>query len=157
MPTSNLCYHRVLLLLLTTFALNSCGSLSLQWVDYSWPVESVLKVTPQNTLDDGRYAVTIRMTNLAIEEFQDSSALIGASLRLLRNVEGYYFITGPKFKNVYVFTPGASELNLKSKIQVSETGLKSPALNQRTPYVEVVDGKGWKKLLTSDSIEEEAK
>jgi hypothetical protein len=92
---------------------------------------------------------------LAIEEFQDSSALIGTSLRLIRSEEGYYFVTGPKFKHVYVFTPGASELNLKSKIEISETGLKSPALNQRTPYVELVDGKTLKKLLTSDNIVEE--
>ncbi|MEK9136711.1 MAG: hypothetical protein AAB393_06270 [Bacteroidota bacterium] len=135
----------------------SCSTLNLQWVDYSWPVESVVKVGQRNTVDEGRYAISIRVTNLSLEEFQDSSALIGASLRLLRNEEGYYFITGPKFKNVYVFTPGASELNLKSRIQVSETGMKSPALNQRTPYVEVVDGKNWKRLLTSDSIVEETK
>jgi hypothetical protein len=129
----------------------------MQWVDYSWPVESVLKVNQKNTVEEGRYAISMRMTSLAIEEFQDSTALIGTSVRLMRSEEGYYFITGPKFKNVYVFTPGASELNLKSKIQVSETGLKSPAMNQRTPYVEVVDGKNWKRLLTSDSMVEEKK
>ena len=83
--------------------------------------------------------------------------MIGTPLRLIRNEEGFYFITGPKFKNVYVFTPGASELNLKSRIQVSETGLKSPALNQRPPFVEVVDGKGWKRLLSSNDIVEEKK
>jgi hypothetical protein len=77
-------------------------------------------------------------------------------LRLLRNEEGYYFMTGPKFKHVYVFEPGASELVLQSKILVSEAGLKTPALNQRSPHVEVVDGK-WKRLLSIDSIVEEGK
>jgi hypothetical protein len=145
------------LLFVIPFTLSSCASLSLQWVDYSWPVESVLKVSQHNTIEEGRYAVSIRVTNLAIEEFQDSSALIGTSLRLIRSEEGVYFVTGPKFKNVYVFTPGASELNLKSRIQVSETGLKSPALNQRTPYIELVDGKTLKKLFDSNSIVEEKK
>jgi hypothetical protein len=154
MRKSDTYYYRALLLV-ASFTLSSCASISLQWVDYSWPVESVLKVSQHNTIDEGRYAVSIRATNLAIEEFQDSSALIGTSLRLIRSEEGYYFVTGPKFKHVYVFTPGASELNLKSKIQISETGLKSPALNQRTPYVELVDGKTLKKLLTSDNIVEE--
>lgn len=149
-------YNRVVLLVMS-FIFSSCGSLSLQWVDYSWPVESVLKVNQNNTVEEGRYAISVRVTNLAVEEFKDSTALIGASLRLLRSEEGYYFITGPKFKNVYVFNPGPSELNLKSKIEVSETGMKSPALNQRTPYVEVVDGKGWKRLLTCDSVVEEKK
>ncbi len=138
-------------------ALTSCASLTLQWVDYAWPVESVLKVTPQNTIEEGRYAVSMRVTNLALEEFEDSTALIGVPLRLIRNEEGYYFITGPKFKNVYVFTPGASELNLKTRIMVSETGLKSPALNQRSPYIQLVDGKTWKRLLSSDDIVEEKK
>lgn len=149
-------YSRAVLLLMV-FTFSSCGSLSLQWVDYSWPVESVVKVNQNNTVEEGRYAISIRVTNLAMEEFQDSTALIGVALRLLRSEEGFYFITGPKFKNVYVFNPGPSELNLKSKIEVSETGMKSPALNQRTPYVEVVDGKGWKRLLTSDSVAEEKK
>jgi hypothetical protein len=139
------------------FTFSSCGSLSLQWVDYSWPVESVLKVSQNNTVEEGRYAISIRVTNLAIEEFQDSTALVGVSLRLLRSEEGFYFITGPKFKSVYVFNPGPKELNLRSKVEVSEAGMKSPALNQRAPYVEVVDGKDWKRLLTSDSVVEEKK
>jgi len=99
----------------------------------------------------------MRVTNLAMEEFQDSTALIGTNLRLMRDGQGYYFVTGPKFKNVYVFTPGASELNLKSKIEVSETGMKAPALNLRSPYIEVVDGKGWRRLLSNDNIVEDQK
>ncbi|MBM2840657.1 MAG: hypothetical protein HW412_1185 [Bacteroidetes bacterium] len=142
---------------LAALTLTSCASLTLQWVDYSWPVESVLKINQHNTVEEGRYAISIQVTNLALEEFQDSTALIGTSIRLIRSEEGYYFVTGPKFKNVYVFTPGASELNLKSKIQLSETGMKAPAMNQRSPYVEVVDGKNWKRFLTSDSIVEEKK
>jgi hypothetical protein len=138
-------------------ALASCASLSLQWVDYSWPVESVLKVNSANAVEEGRYAVSMRVTNLALEEFEDSTALVGVPLRLIRSEDGYYFITGPKFKNVYVFTPGASELKLKSKIQVSETGLRSPALNQRSPFIEIVDAKGWKRILSNDDIVEEKK
>ena len=149
-------YGRVLFAIgVLTFC--SCASLSLQWVDYSWPVESVPEVSKENTVEARRYAVSIRVTNLALEEFGDSTALIGISLRLIRSEEGYYFITGPKFKSVYVFTPGARELKMKSRIEVSEKGLKSPALNQRAPYVEIVDGKGWKRLLSSDDIVEEKK
>lgn len=138
-----------------TIALSSCSSLSLQWVDYSWPVESVLKVDQHNIIEERRYAISMRVTDLSLEEFQDSTALVGSSVRIIRNEEGYYFITGPKFKNVYVFTPGARELNLKSKIELSENGMKSPAFNLRSPYIEVVDGKNWKRLITSDDIVEE--
>ncbi len=146
---------RGLLVLAFTVVVSSCSSLSLQWVDYSWPVESVLKVDQHNTIEERRYAISMRVTDLALEELQDSSALVGTSLRVIRNEDGYYFITGPRFKNVYVFTPGARELNLKSRIQLSENGMKSPAFNLRSPYIEVVDGKNWKRLITSDDIVEE--
>jgi hypothetical protein len=148
---------KLFIVLIAALTLSACASLSLQWVDYAWPVESVLKVTPENTVEEGRYAVSIRVTNLALEELQDSSALIGTSVRVIRSGQGYYYMTAPKFKNVYVFTPAASELNLKSKITVSETGLKNPAFNQRSPYIELVDGKGFRHLLDTDGIVKEDK
>ncbi len=137
--------------------LPSCASLTLQQVDFAWPVESVVKVSPKNVVEEVRYAISFRVAGVAMEEFGDSTALRGTSLRMLRSVEGFYFVTGPKFKNVYVFTPGASELNMKAKIEVSKSGLKSPALNQRPPYVELLDGRTVKALLKNDSIEEEKK
>jgi hypothetical protein len=137
--------------------LPSCSSLSLQQVDYAWPVESEIKVSPQNVVEENRYAISFRVPQLAAEEFGDSTALKGKKVRMLRSVEGYYFVTAPTFKNVYVFSPGPSELVLKSKIEVSKTGLSAPALNQRPPYVELLDGKNPKINLTSDNIEEEKK
>ena len=116
-----------------------------------------MKVNQHNIIEEVRYAISFRVAGLATEEFSDSTALKGHSLRMLRSVEGYYFVTAPNFKNVYVFTPGASELDMKTKIEVSKTGLKSPALNQRPPYVELIDGKNFKVLLRNDSIEEEKK
>ena len=89
-----------------------------------------------------------------MEEFQDSTALRGAKLRLLRSNEGYYFLTGPRFKHVYVFAPGAAALSLNKAILVAEGGLKNPALNQRPPYVELLDGEGFRRLLTNDDIAE---
>jgi hypothetical protein len=135
-------------------ALSGCSSLRLENVDFGWPVENVVTVTDRNTIEEGRYIVSCNVASLAQEEFQDSTALRGQSLRLLRSSEGYYFVTGPKFKNVYVFKSGPRELSLESKIEVSKSGLKSPALNQRPPYVELLDGESFRRLLTSDDIVE---
>jgi len=134
--------------------LASCASLKLERVDFGWPVESVLTVNNANMIEDVRYAVSASVANLAAEEFQDSTALRGARLRLLRSTEGYYFLTGPKFTHVYVFAPGASTLSLNQAITVNENGLKDPAFNQRPPYVELVDGEGFRRLLTNDAIAE---
>lgn len=141
-------------LIIPLVGLPACSSLRIDSVDFGWPVESVLTVTDANMIEEGRYMVTCSVSKLATEEFQDSTALRGAKLRLLRNNEGYYFLTGPRFKNVYVFTPGAGTLALNSRIEVSKMGLKNPALNQRSPYVELLDGDTPVKLLTSDDIVE---
>ncbi len=135
-------------------ALCSCTTLTLESVDFGWPVESVVTVSDHNMIDEGRYIVAFSISKLASEEFQDSTALKGVQLRLLRNSEGYYFIVGPGFKHVYVFTPGPHQLSVKSAIEVSRTGLRNPALNQRPPYVELIDGDSFKRLLSSDDIVE---
>ncbi len=137
------------------FLLPACSSLSLQQVDYGWPVESVLKVKDNNTVSEGRYAISFNVAPLAEKEFEDPNALKGKELRLLRSNEGMYYITGPNFKYVYVMTPQASELKLRNKFEVSKTGLKKPALNQRDPYVELLDGSDLRLLMTSDELLEE--
>ncbi len=148
--------HRAVLyaLIAPTVVLGACSSLRIENVDYGWPVESVVAVTDNNMIEEGRYVISCRVAQIAEEEFQDSTALRGAKLRLLRSDEGYYFLTGPRFKNVYVFKSGEGELSLKSKIEVSRTGLTNPALNQRSPYVELLDGDTFQRLLSSDDIVE---
>ena len=141
-----------LFLLGAAVILSSCSTLQLDRVDHAWPVESVMTVTPTNLVEDVRYGLTAGVSALATEEFQDSTALRGAKLRMLRSAEGYYFVTGPRFKHVYVFTPGVSALSLNKAITVSETGLKHHALNQRPPYVELIDGDAFHRLLTADAI-----
>lgn len=134
--------------------LPGCSALTLDQVDYGWPVESVVTVTPANEIEEVRYGLRARVGAVAQEEFQDSTALKGTKLRVLRSVEGYYFLTGARFRHVYVFTPGTSTLVLNKAIPVAEGGLKNPALNQRPPYVELVDGDNFRRLLTSDDIVE---
>jgi hypothetical protein len=132
----------------------ACSSLTIRDVDYGWPVESVLTVGPEDQVEDRRYSLVFDATPLAFAEFQDSTALQGSALRLLRSAEGFYFVTGRRFKHVYVFQQGAHELSLMSQIQVSPNGLKDPALNQRPPHVELIDGAGVRLLLTSGGIYE---
>ena len=134
--------------------LAACSSLHIENVEYGWPVESVVTVSENNTIEEGRYILNCRVPDIAEAEFQDSTALRGAKLRLIRSNEGYYFLTGPRFKNVYVFKPGEASLSLNSKIEVSKHGLLNPAFNQRSPYIELLDGDTFQKLLSSDDIVE---
>lgn len=136
--------------------LPACSTFTLQQVDFGWPVESVLTVKDNNTVAEGRYVIAFNVAPLAVREFQDSTALKGKEIRLLRSNEGLYFLTGPNFKYVYVMTPGASVLKLWNAFEVSKIGLKHPVLNQRDPYVELLDGKDMRVLMTSNDIVQQA-
>jgi len=133
----------------------SCTHLTLKEVQFGWPVESVLTVDPQNRIEDRRYSMVADLTSLAAEEFEDSTALRGKEVRLLRSDDGFYFITGKGFKHVYVFAPGEGELVLEASIPVSERGLANPAMNQRPPYVELLDGATLRVKLSHTSVVEE--
>lgn len=145
----------VLLSILCMVLLVSCSSLTLENVDYGWPVESVTTVSPENMVAEGRYALSFNIAPVAQEEFQDTTALRGSQVRILRDHEGFYYLTGPRFKHVYVFKPGRQELNKESIIEVSQTGLQNPALNLRPPYVELLDGQGFRRILSRGGIIEE--
>lgn len=136
--------------------LPACSSLSLQQVDYGWPVESVLTVKDDNTVSEGRYAISFNVAPLAEQEFLNPNALKGREIRLIRGNEGMYYVTGSGFKSVYVLAPKERELSLHTTYEVSETGLKKPALNLREPYVELLDGTEVRLLMTSDDIYKEA-
>lgn len=147
----------ILVALLGSALLSSCASLSIDGAQFAWPVESLLTVSPTNWVDDGKRSLAFTVAGIAMEEFADSSALQGKQVRVIRSLEGYYFVTGKQFKNVYVFAPGISSLDFESKIEVSKTGLKDPAMNQRPPYIELLDGGTAPRKLTAAGIAEEEK
>jgi len=130
---------RTPILLLTVFTMAGCSTLTLQNVDFNWPVESVLTVDRNGTIEDPERGITANLTALSVEEFQDSATVRGMRIHMIRSHEGYYFFTAPRFKRVYVFTPGERELTLKSAIEVAPQGLREPALNQRPPHIELID------------------
>jgi hypothetical protein len=134
----------------------ACTMLTLQPADFSWPVESVIKVDDQGNVTEDRYSTDFSTVGLFYEEFQDSMAYKGKDIHLIRNNGGDYFITGKEFKNVYVLKASEGTLVLEEKIFISEFGLKDPAFNQRSPYIELLDG-DHKINLTNEGIEGDSK
>lgn len=127
---------QVLLLCVLMVGSVSCGpSLVIQNVDYSQPLESVLTPDSENMVHDQRYA--IKFSVAPILETEGASSV--NEIHLIRNHNGYYFVTANEFQNVYVFAPGEGELELENTIEFVETPLGEPAFNQREGYVELVD------------------
>jgi hypothetical protein len=131
-----------------------CASLTLSPVHYQWPVESVLTVDGNGMVEETRYNMTFNVKPLLFEETADSVHVSGVELRVIRDVDGYYFMTAPKFKNVYVFTADEGKLKLERKILISETGMASPAFNQRSPNIQLLNGKEKSMLLSKNGIQQ---
>jgi len=136
-------------------AYSGCSSLTLQSANFSWPVESVLPVNSDGNVVEQRYSIEFNTLPLFFEEYQDSSAYAGKEVRLIRDQQGYYYMTANEFKNVYVFQAGEGELILENKISISETGILRPAFNQRGTYIELIDANNKSFSLTHNGIEGE--
>ena len=130
----------------------ACSVLTLQPANFSWPIESVLPVDDNGKVTDDRYSLEVNTVGMFFEEFQDSLSYKGKEVRMIRDNQGFYFMTASNFKNVYVFKIDEGKMVLSKKIFISEFGLQTPAFNQRNPYIELVDGTN-KMNLTYKGIE----
>jgi hypothetical protein len=145
----------IILFLFLIFITAACSVLTLQPANFSWPIESVLPVDDNGKVTDDRYSIEINTVGLFFDEFQDSLSYRGKEVRMIRDNQGFYFMTASNFKNVYVFKTDEGTLKLEKKIFISEFGLQTPAFNQRNPYIELVDGAN-KMNLTHKGIVEDS-
>jgi hypothetical protein len=141
--------------------LTGCGGLALRPAEFAWPFESVFKVDSKGIAKEqeepARYFIKFNAKPLLFEETGDSVHVADRTFRVIRDGDGYYYITGKDFKNVYVFGSAEGALTLQNKIPVSEKGLESPAFNQRPPYIQLLNGKEAPKMLNKDGIKEGGK
>ena len=130
----------------------ACSVLTLRPANFAWPIESVLKVNDEGEVSEERYSFSFDTKGIYYEEFQDSLAYLDRELRIIRDAQGFYFITGTQFKNVYVFRAYDGAMVLNNKIFISGIGVQNPAFNKRTPHIELIDGEKTLKL-THQGIE----
>ncbi len=134
-------FVRYILMAMTFLIISGCAALILQPADFSWPIENVLKIDEKGFIKEDRHTFTINVKPIFHEEHRDSNLALGKEIRIIRSQAGYYFITASNFKNIYVLIPIESGMKLVNKINISETQpLLNPAFNQKSPYIELIDG-----------------
>lgn len=123
----------------TILALGGCASVTLKPVDFSWSYESVL------TTDDNGFArgepktIYFDAGELFRAELKQKDAVVaGKTVRIIRNDAGYYFVTAPGFKNVYIFDNGEGKLTLRKKVLIAEEGMEKPFFNRRDEGIQLV-------------------
>ncbi len=141
-------------MLFSLLVLSGCSSLTLKPGVFAWPIESVSKVNEKGMIEDNQYYFSINVKELLYDETQDTVNIENVTIRVIRNMEGYYFMTASKFKNVYVFAQIEGGLKLAKRILITQDGIEKPALNQRPPYIQLLDGENPPVLLTKDGIVE---
>ncbi|MCZ7609722.1 MAG: hypothetical protein M5U17_06105 [Ignavibacterium sp.] len=143
---------KIFCLFITGFFFYNCSSLTLTPAEFGWPLEAVLKIDNQGFVKEERHSIYFNTKELFLEEMQDSLGYAGKTLRLIRNNEGYYFMTAADFKNVYVFGADKNSFVLENKIQINEIGMPDPVFNQRSLFIELItNGKSYR--LTSSGIQ----
>jgi hypothetical protein len=142
----------IILIYFSFIVLAGCSSLTLRPGDFGWPIESVLKVDEKGMIEDKQYYFSINVKDLLYNETQDSVNISNVTMRIIRDMNGYYFMTASKFKNVYVFEQIEGGLKLMNKILVAQDGIENPAFNQRPPYIQLLNGQNPSILLTNEGI-----
>ncbi|PID28313.1 MAG: hypothetical protein CR982_04500 [Candidatus Cloacimonadota bacterium] len=106
-------------------------------VDYGWALEKVIKVSKDTK--------KVKRPDLfkfdPIYFFQAEDVLLGSnnSLRIIRDREGFYFVTSNMFKNVYVLAWAEGGLELINKIDLGVENLEKPFFNQKGDYIILVN------------------
>ncbi|MCF8240115.1 MAG: hypothetical protein K9J16_01920 [Melioribacteraceae bacterium] len=130
----------------------ACSTFRMEPADYSWPVESVLIVDEEGVITDTRYSFDVNVSAMFQQEEIPLPEISGREVRVIRDQKGYYFMTSQGLRNVYVFLAEEGGMNLVSKILVNSEGVNGPAFNQRSPYIEFIQGDNQSTFLTKDGI-----
>jgi hypothetical protein len=130
----------IAIILLASFVMagTACKTFVVKNVNYAHQIESVLTPDENGTVNDVRHGISFNVQPFQKKEFGENDSTQIQEVRLIRNQEGFYFITANGFKNVYVMEPESGSLKLKNKIKVSETAISEPAFNMRDGIVQLV-------------------
>lgn len=143
---------RILILFLSLISMMGCSQIILEPADFSWPIESVLNVDDKGFVAEERYSFSTNVIPLFFAEKNDSTSFKNETVRIIRDINGLYFMVANEFKNVYVFSADNGTFSLRNTILITEFGLDLPAFNQRKPYIEILDGEQHVAYLTPDGI-----
>ena len=136
---------------LAILALSGCASVTLKPVDFSWSFESVLTADSGGFVRAEPKTIAFNAGELFRAEMKDPGAAAGTMVRIIRDYDGYYFITAPGFRHVYIFNGKKGKLTLRKKVLIAEQGMEKPFFNRRDPGVELV-ANGQAYLLSGKGI-----
>lgn len=119
--------------------ITGCGSFVVDKVNYAHQLETVMIPDAEGQVTDQRHGIAFNVTPFAQEEWGEDTEQSINEIRMIRDDEGFYYITSAGFSNVYIMSPEKGKMKLKKKFKVSDSGLSEPAFNYRSDHIELVD------------------
>lgn len=124
--------------LVAILALPGCATVTLKPVDFSWSFESVLTTDAAGVATGEPKTIVFNAGELFKAETESPTAGADKVVRVIRDAEGYYYMTSPGFKHVYIFEGDEGELALEEKVLIAEQGMEKPFFNRREQGIELV-------------------
>lgn len=124
-------------------------SLVLEPANFAWPLESVLQVNDEGKIQEDRYTFSVNVSELFLLERGATEGIGSETIRIIRSSAGNYFFTAEGFQHVYIFTVENGAMKLLNQVLVSNSGIVSPAFNQRQTHIELLNGDEKIKLTTN--------
>jgi hypothetical protein len=139
-------------LFILTSIFSSCSSFLLENVTYGWSSEIFINPDNSGNITIPKNSMTFNVSKLFTEE-KITENPSGFKIRIIRDDEGYFFITADKFKFVWVFESAEKSLKLKNKLElVKDTPQSDPKFNEHKPNIEIFTKDGKKFILNKDGI-----
>jgi len=123
--------------------LNSCSSFKLEGVKYGWGGEVFINPDENGNIAMPKNSMNFNILPVLKEENLDQKPK-DIKIRIIRDDDGYFYLTAHKFKYVWVFVGDESSLVLENKIEIYEDKpLDDPKFNEQKPHVKLFlkDGK----------------
>lgn len=132
--------------------ISGCKStFELKSVDYSMLLETVVAPDANGYVSDRGYGLKFNVRPIQFLETGDSTT-VSPEFRIIRDMDGYYYMTSPGFKHVYIMKPSENAMKLHKKVEVAPNGLSRPAFNQRNPMIQLIDGDTLSFMMNKDGL-----
>ena len=132
-------------------ALPNCASMTIKPVDFSWSYESVLTADSAGIVSGEPKTIAFDAGVIFRAEDEAQGTAANKVVRIIRDREGYYFVTSPGFKHVYIYGSARGKLTLEKKVLIAEEGMEQPFFNRRDGGIEL-GANGQVYLLTRKGI-----
>jgi len=132
-------------------ALPNCASMTIKPADFSWSYESVLTADSAGIVSGEPKTIAFDAGVLFRAEDKAQGTAANKTVRIIRDREGYYFVTAAGFKHVYIYDSARGSLTLHKKVLIAEQGMEKPFFNRREQGIEL-GANGQAYLLTRKGI-----